>query len=102
LIERARRAHILFESQPPGGKRKLLDFVLSNRTWKGGRLSAKYWQPFDVLAVAIAFEQQRMGEGSAETANNEIRLPVRYTKETRGIRGGRDTSKDVLGESAGL
>jgi DNA invertase Pin-like site-specific DNA recombinase len=75
LLELAHRAHALFESQPAAEKRKLLDFVLSNCTWKGGELTAKYRQPFDVLAVAVATEQQRMGEGTAETARNEIWLP---------------------------
>ena len=74
LLELAQSAHVLFESQPPAEKRKLLNFVLSNCTWKGGELSAKYRQPFDVLGVAVASERQRMGEGSAETTKNEIWL----------------------------
>ena len=68
LLELAHRAPALFESQPPAEKRKLLNFVLSNCTWKGGELVAKYRQPFDVLAVAVASEQQRTGEGIAKTA----------------------------------
>lgn len=75
LLELAHNAHALFESQPAAEKRKLLDFVLSNCTWKGGELTAKYRQPFDVLAVAVASEQQRMGEGMAETTENENWLP---------------------------
>src|SRR6202022_253592 len=50
LLALARRAHELFENQPAKEKRKLLDFVLSNSTWKNGELQAKYRQPFDVLA----------------------------------------------------
>jgi hypothetical protein len=75
LLELAQHAHVLFESQPPVEKRKLLDFVLSNCTWKGGELAAKYRQPFDVLAVAVASEQQRVGGGMAESARNDIWLP---------------------------
>jgi hypothetical protein len=75
LLELAHRAHVLFESQPATEKRKLLDFVLSNCTWKGGELTAKYRQPFDVLAVAVASEQQRVVGEMAETAKNEIWLP---------------------------
>jgi hypothetical protein len=75
LLELAHNAHVLFESQPPGEKRKLLDFVLSNCTWKGGELTAKYRQPFDVLAVAVASERQQAGGGMAETARNDIWLP---------------------------
>jgi hypothetical protein len=74
LLELAHNAHVLFESQPPTEKRKLLDFVLSNCTWKGGELTAKYRQPFDVLAVAVASEQQQVGVGLAETARNDIWL----------------------------
>ena len=76
LLELAHRAHVLFESQPATEKRKLLDFVLSNCIWKGGELAAKYRQPFDVLAVAVASEQQRVVGEMAETAKNEIWLPV--------------------------
>jgi hypothetical protein len=75
LLELAHNAHALFESQPPKKKRKLLDFVLSNCTWKQGELTAKYRQPFDLLAVSVASEQQRVAGGSAETARNDIWLP---------------------------
>jgi len=76
LLELAHRAPVLFESQPPAEKRKLLNFVLSNCTWKGGELSAKYRQPFDVLEVAVASERQRIGEGSAENGQFENWLPI--------------------------
>ena len=82
LLELAHNAHALFESQPATAKRKLLDFVLSNCTWKGGELTAKYRQPFDVLAVAVASEQQRVGAGMAETARNDIWLPSLDTFRT--------------------
>jgi len=75
LLELAHRAPALFESQSPAEKRKLLNFVLSNCTWKGGELAAKYRQPFDVLALAVASEQQMTGEGMAEQAKTEIWLP---------------------------
>ena len=75
LVELAQGAHVQFESQPPAEKRKLLNFVLSNCTWKGGELTAKHRQPFDVLAVAVASEQQRLGGEMAETARNDIWLP---------------------------
>jgi hypothetical protein len=52
LLDLAQRAHSLFESQPAKEKRKLLDFVLSNSTWKNGALTAEYRQPFDLLADA--------------------------------------------------
>lgn len=36
MLELAQRAHLLFENQPPAEKRKLLDSVLSNCSWKDG------------------------------------------------------------------
>jgi site-specific DNA recombinase len=75
LLELAHHAHVLFESQPAQEKRKLLNFVLSNCTWRGGELTAKYRQPFDVLAVAVASEQRQMGGGIAEMGKNENWLP---------------------------
>ena len=38
LLELVSKAHKLFESQLPHEKRRLLLFVLSNCTWKGGEL----------------------------------------------------------------
>lgn len=75
LLELAHRAHALFESQPAQEKRELLNFVLSNCTWKSGELTAKYRQPFDVLAVAVTAERQGVGGEMAETARNDIWLP---------------------------
>ncbi len=75
LLELAQRAHVLFESQPAGEKRRLLNFVLSNSTWKDGELTATYRQPFDMLAVAVASEKQVVAAGMAETARRDIWLP---------------------------
>jgi site-specific DNA recombinase len=63
LLELAQKAHRLFESQPAGEKRKLLDFVLSNCIWKGGVLAAEYRQPFDLLAVAVAEDLRAFSAG---------------------------------------
>jgi site-specific DNA recombinase len=68
LLKLAHGARVLFESQQPTEKRKLLNFVLSNCTWQGGELTAEYRQPFEGLEVAIAWERQRTGEGIAEAA----------------------------------
>jgi len=79
LLELAHAAPFMFESQPPAEKRKLLNFILSNRTWNCGEITAKYRQPFDVLGVAVASEKQRMGKGIAETAKTEIWLNSHLT-----------------------
>jgi site-specific DNA recombinase len=42
LFELGCRAHELFQKQEPREKRRLLDFVLSNCTWKDGELQATF------------------------------------------------------------
>lgn len=54
LLEVVKRAPELFEKQPPAEKRRLLNFVLSNCSWKGGDLSVTYRQPFDMIAASVA------------------------------------------------
>jgi site-specific DNA recombinase len=63
LLELAHRAHGLLETQPPSEKRKLLDFVLSNCSWKDGKLEAEYRQPFDLIAAAALADRQLKSGG---------------------------------------
>jgi site-specific DNA recombinase len=49
LLELAQKAGSLFRKQSAAEKRRLVGFVLSNCTWKHGRLTAEYRQPFDLL-----------------------------------------------------
>ena len=53
LLELAQKAGALFRKQSPVEKRRLLSFVLSNCTWKGGQLTAAYRQPFDLLVKNV-------------------------------------------------
>jgi site-specific DNA recombinase len=50
LLELANVSHELFAKQVPKEKRRLLDFVLSNCSWKDGALTPSYRQPFDIIA----------------------------------------------------
>jgi site-specific DNA recombinase len=75
LLDLAHRAHVLFENQPPAEKRKLLDFVLSNCRWRGGKLEAEYRKPFDMLAVAVVKDHVPGGLIAQKTANFENWLP---------------------------
>jgi hypothetical protein len=75
LLELAQRAGLLFEKQPAAEKRRLLDFVVSNSTWKDGELAAEYRQPFGLLADAVRREQAAQCEGVMSTAQNENWLP---------------------------
>ncbi|MGH9907490.1 MAG: recombinase family protein, partial [Pyrinomonadaceae bacterium] len=51
LLELSKKAYFLFEKQNPTERRRLLDFVCSNSTWKDKTLTATFRQPFDLLAV---------------------------------------------------
>ena len=65
LLELAQKAGELFRKQPAAEKRRLLGFVLSNSTWKDGKLTAEYRQPFDLLAKnVVAFEKRKRAEGA--------------------------------------
>lgn len=50
ILELAQNAKRLFGTQEPREKRRLLDFVLSNCSWKAGHITAEFRQPFDLLA----------------------------------------------------
>jgi hypothetical protein len=63
LLELARRAHTLFEKQEPSSKRRLLDFVLSNSTWRDGELTATFRQPFDAIAAAATATDEKTASG---------------------------------------
>ena len=59
LLGLAKRAHSLFQKQEPREKRRLLNFVLSNCSWKAGELTAVFRQPFDMLADANSAHRHR-------------------------------------------
>jgi hypothetical protein len=63
ILELAHRAPQLFESQSPEKKRKLLDSVLSNRTYKERRLEAKYRQSFDLIVAAAQTDRANSSGG---------------------------------------
>ncbi len=69
ILELAQRAHQLFETQSPAEKRRLLNFVVSNCTWKDGQLHAQYRQPFDVLAVAAAADRGLGGQDGSQNGS---------------------------------
>src|SRR4051812_20821731 len=53
LLELAHNAGRLLAKQEPHEKRRLLNFVLSNSSWKEGELTPVFRQPFDLLAETI-------------------------------------------------
>lgn len=44
---------------------RLLDFAVSNRSWKNGRLAAAYRQPFALLAETIVAHETQKAAGRA-------------------------------------
>jgi site-specific DNA recombinase len=75
LLELARNAQRLFEKQNPREKRRLLNFVVSNCTWKNGELIANLRQPFDLLAETTAIAALAAASKSPNLAKTEIWLP---------------------------
>jgi DNA invertase Pin-like site-specific DNA recombinase len=75
LLELARNAQRLFEKQEPREKRRLLNFVVSNCTWKGGELVVNLRQPFDLLAETTAIAAQAAAGKRPNLAKSEIWLP---------------------------
>jgi site-specific DNA recombinase len=75
LLELARIAQRLFEKQEAREKRRLLDFVVSNCTWKGGELVANLQQPFDLLAETTSVAAQAAAGNKPNLAKTEIWLP---------------------------
>jgi site-specific DNA recombinase len=69
LLEMAQSAQGLFAKQKPLEKRRLLNFVVSNSTWKNGELFATLRQPFDLLAETTAIVA---ASGSGDRANSPV------------------------------
>jgi site-specific DNA recombinase len=75
LLELAQNAQPLFAKQPPPQKRRLLDFLVSNCTWRDGELTATFRQPFDMLAETTAAASRSAAMIDVATAKSEIWLP---------------------------
>ena len=64
LLELSKKAYFLFKKQNPQEKRRLLNFVCSNSTWKDRTLTARFRQPFDTLALTNAAWQRQKVAGA--------------------------------------
>ena len=71
LLELVSEAHSLFEKQEGHEKRRLLRFVLSNCTWKGGELQPTYRQPFDMIAHTLIQVRKPVQSVGVENNVNE-------------------------------
>ena len=56
-------------------KRRLLNFVFSNSTWKNGKLIPAYRNPFDLLALTNTAYQKEKAASSKKDGLFEIWLP---------------------------
>ena len=71
ILELSRNMNRLFAKQSAAEKRRLLDFVVSNCLWKGGKLTPKFRQPFDMLALANGENQIPESGNGREKGRNE-------------------------------
>ncbi|MBV8457692.1 MAG: hypothetical protein JO122_13875 [Acetobacteraceae bacterium] len=82
LLELAQSARRLFDRQEPREKRRLLDFVVSNCSWKAGELSVSFKQPFDILANATTAAVAVKASETSDLGQSEIWLPFLDTYRT--------------------
>lgn len=74
ILELAQRAHSFYLTRTAREKRQLLDFVLSNLTWKHNELTAEFRQPFDMLAVTNTTWKAEKAAGVGPNGLSEIWL----------------------------
>lgn len=75
LIELAQNAERLFEKQDAREKRRLLNFLVSNCSWQGGKLAAEMRQPFDLIAQTALKDKTQNAAGKVSSGDFEIWLP---------------------------
>lgn len=70
ILELVSGVRNLFEQQPAHEKRKLLNFVVSNSTWKDGRLTVQYRQPFDLFSTWEETMKEEPNTGGLKNGQN--------------------------------
>ena len=75
LLELMQKAVILYEKQNTQEKRRILNFLCSNSTWKGGRLHPNYRQPFDMLVETNATHKKEKAVFSEKNDLRTLWLP---------------------------
>ena len=74
VLELAKDAQRLFDKQEPREKRQLLNFVVSNCSWKDGELTVHLRQPFDLLADTSARASEVQESEDADLTKRTIWL----------------------------
>jgi len=77
ILELAQNAVSLYEKQEMKEKRRILDFVFSNSSWKQGKLIPNYRKPFDLLALTNAAYHKRKATPPTKSGLSENWLPGR-------------------------
>jgi site-specific DNA recombinase len=75
LLELAQDAQRLFEKQKPREKRRLLNFLVSNCTWKGGELTFTLRQPFDLVAETALADVKKKAADDVADGFSQVWLP---------------------------
>ena len=90
LLELASDAHQLFIEQEPKEKRRLLEFMVSNASWKEGELSANLRQPFNLIRDGVAAatsaersatNKDRSQPGRVLALSNSPKRPISNSRE---------------------
>jgi hypothetical protein len=74
LIDLAHGSQRLFAKQEAHEQRGLLNFVLSNSTWKNGELTVTLRQPFDLIAEATALAAKAEDGGALNAPEHPVWL----------------------------
>lgn len=74
MIDLAYGSQRLFAKQDAHEQRRLLNFVLSNSTWKHGELTVSYRQPFDLIAEAAAMAASAESGGALNSPGHPVWL----------------------------
>ena len=84
LIELAQNAQRLFEMQDSREKRRLLNFLVSNSSWREGELTVALRQPFDLIAETTAIAAKRKAAGDVSNDLSVIWLPGPDSNQRQG------------------
>ena len=84
ILELSRRAYELFVKQEPREKRRLLNFLLSNCSWKNGELTAIYRQPFNMIAEMNLSHQKQKATSQVKSGPFENWLPTHVIERQHG------------------
>ncbi|MBU6527968.1 recombinase family protein [Methylocystis sp. MJC1] len=74
FVDFARNAQNLFAKQEPQEQRRLLNFLLSNSTWKNGNLTVEFRQPFDLIAGTVLNAKKAEGGKALNSPGHSVWL----------------------------